>query len=275
SKEDDPETVLIPRLLAAKADMRRIAMVHGVWQHGRVEEGFHLDGDIERVRDAISKGELSPDAPTTPLTSVFIDPVADYWDPRKNPNLDTNMRAALNPWRDLAREFRVCIIGVAHLRKDLEVRAAVHAIKASGALTEICRVVNYLCLNPKDRDERLYGSIKSNSSSLSSTLVFSIPPRGHETKVSWMGEDEGDLAALLEGVPTTSKEDSETPKVLEAFDSFQAGEVEKQAVSKTLQERWGIARPTAYRWVAKAVRAGGLQEKQTKTAPVRDVLSKP
>jgi hypothetical protein len=91
SGEDDPSDTLVPRLIAAGADLQRVSFV-GDYKEGGKTRSFDPARDMELLRDAI-KGAGG-------VELLIVDPVvsAVAGDSHKN----TEVRRALQPLVDLA-----------------------------------------------------------------------------------------------------------------------------------------------------------------------------
>jgi hypothetical protein len=106
STEDSTEIDLVPRLVAAKADLRRCRVV---LQHVR------LPDDVGALRE-LALG-------FAPTRLLVIDPVANHIGDR-NSNNDAEVRDAIAPLNGLADDLGCLLVGVRHPGKDPIARRA-------------------------------------------------------------------------------------------------------------------------------------------------------
>lgn len=107
--EDDLSTIVVPRLLAADANMR---MIHSVKVRTQVQ-GLEMDEvpslaeDLAIIRNAIE---------TTGARLIIVDPLTSVM---AGANLDktADVRKVLNPFVALAGELGVAVVAIMHLRK--------------------------------------------------------------------------------------------------------------------------------------------------------------
>lgn len=115
SAEDDPEATLVPRLMAAGADLDLVEFIEP-----SEDDSFHgltLPDDIDLLAKFIR--ERQP-------TLLVIDPISSHLASNVDSHRDANLRQAIDPLGALAHEYGVTIVVVAHLNKsassDLYVR---------------------------------------------------------------------------------------------------------------------------------------------------------
>ena len=123
SAEDDEETTIVPRLIAAGADLSRVTIIRATYsEDGKDERAFDLQTDLAKLEKLIEyiKKETGED-----VLLVVIDPITAYMgggiDGRKN----VQVRATLRPVGEMARRTKVAILSVTHFNKG-----------ASGAATK-------------------------------------------------------------------------------------------------------------------------------------------
>lgn len=112
SSEDAAEDTLVPRLMAADADMEKVMIVSSVTNDKgdkSVEKDFTLDTDIPALRALL---EANPS-----IKVVIIDPIMNHLGALKGNN-EQEVRAALSPLAKLADTFGVAIILVTHFNKS-------------------------------------------------------------------------------------------------------------------------------------------------------------
>lgn len=186
--ENNKAQVLVPRLIAAGADMERIhtwTKKSKVDRQGEiVEEEISLQ-DIEAMMSAIEK--------TPELRLIVVDPVTAYIG-SVEPNDNKEIRRILNGITRVAEEKRVCIVLLSHLKKS--VTNAINAIMGAQSFVAVVRSV---CVQFKDPeyDEnklRLLVPVKTNESEDDSTgkrfRIVSAPGTEKRGCISWDAEPE-------------------------------------------------------------------------------------
>ena len=108
SSEDDPEDTIAPRLWAAGANANRYATIDGTTD-GNQKKPFDPSRDMDLLRQSIRDIIGGIDL-------LIIDPVI-VMTRGKNTDAANDVREALQPLVDLAREFDCVIIGITHRRK--------------------------------------------------------------------------------------------------------------------------------------------------------------
>ena len=154
SGEDDPKDMLIPRLMAAGADIERVYFVSGFSQAGE-SRAFDPAKDIEHLRHELAKiGDVR---------LLIVDPIvsAIQGDSHKN----AEVRRGLQPLADLAAAESCAVLGITHLTKGTKGRDPVERLTGSLAFGAVARVV-LMAAKPQEqddeRDSRLFMRAKSN-----------------------------------------------------------------------------------------------------------------
>jgi putative DNA primase/helicase len=129
SSEDDPADTLVPRLLAAGADLRRAHFVGNVKGTGGARP-FDPARDVSLLLSALER--IKP-------AMLIVDPVvsAVAADSHKN----TEVRRALQPLVDLAARVGCALLGISHLSKGTAGRSPAERISGSIAFAALARVV--------------------------------------------------------------------------------------------------------------------------------------
>lgn len=187
SAEDSPESTIIPRLIAAGADMRDDAgtpLVY-VW---RQEAGFDL-GQYEKFQRYVRGYDAS---------LVVIDPVAAYVTTATDTYKDSHVRSLLAPLRAVAEDNDCTILAVMHLKKGQEAKA-VNSVGGSIAWTAAPRSVLLAKRNKDvDEDRRLLYHVKCNVGPEQSPLEYDVEdvPRdvyGFATSYVRWGDERPDI----------------------------------------------------------------------------------
>lgn len=173
SAEDDPADTIRPRLDAAGADVRRIAMLQSA-QSVDPETGERRHrtvslSDLATIRDALRQ------RPHCRL--LVIDPITAYIagvDSHRN----SDVRALLAPLSDLATAHDLAIVAVTHLSKgggDAS-RSAVERVNGSLAFSAAARAVWVIGRDPDRTDRRIMAAAKNNLGPDASGLAYAISP---------------------------------------------------------------------------------------------------
>lgn len=170
SAEEDFSDSLIPRLMAAGADLDRVRLVQMVREPG--EDGqsqkrmFSLVTDLEMLRQKIDEmGDVA---------AVFIDPISSYLGLNEVDSYrDTDVRAVLGPLKELAEEMRIAIITIMHFNKKADVTNAMLRISNSLAFVGLPRHV-YAVVADAENERKLLVRAKNNDAPVSDnqTLAF-------------------------------------------------------------------------------------------------------
>jgi RecA-family ATPase len=170
SREDTLDEVIVPRLVAADADM---AHVFALPMTG---DKFSIEDDLPELERLIAAEDVG---------LVFLDPVLAFM--RGKTYEDAKVREALSPIQAMAATHRVSVVAVMHLNKDV-MKDLLSRITDSGAFTALVRSILFVGADPDDEDERnparLLAHGKSNYGPIKPSLAFRI----EETWVD--GEDE-------------------------------------------------------------------------------------
>lgn len=130
SSEDDPRDTLIPRLIAAGADLNNIHIVESVNHNNKGKRVFDPSKDFPLLKSAVEQvGNVS---------FMVIDSVADAvaGDAGKN----NQVRRALAPVKEFAEEMGIATLGITHFNKNVTGKAMSRIID-SVAFVGLPRVV--------------------------------------------------------------------------------------------------------------------------------------
>jgi putative DNA primase/helicase len=138
--EDDPEKVVVPRLMAAGADLARVRVVDGV-EEGQKEwlRTLVIDRDLSLVREQL---DAFPDC-----RAIVFDPLSQFIECEENSNAQT--RAALEPLVQLAQERNIAVIAVMHLNKKTD-SAMIQRIAGAGSYGQMARHILFVGNDPDD-----------------------------------------------------------------------------------------------------------------------------
>jgi len=155
SAEDDPETVIRPRLDAAEADTSRVTLLTSV---RRQRGGEQVNGFVNLARDLDVLSEAVRQVGGVQL--AIIDPLSAYLggiDTHRN----AEVRGVLAPIQAFAEAHDCCVLAVTHLNKSRGT-SALHRITGSLAFTAAARVVALVMREGEDGERRLLLCEKNN-----------------------------------------------------------------------------------------------------------------
>jgi DNA polymerase I-like protein with 3'-5' exonuclease and polymerase domains len=166
SAEDDVADTIVPRLIAAGADLQRVTILKMVCDAG-TDRMFSLISDLAALRQKILD--------IGNVVMIVIDPVTAYLGVGKVDSFRaTDVRAVLSPLKDLAEELRVAVLGIMHFNKKIDVTNVLLRISDSLAYGAASRHV-YAIVNDPDNFRRLFVKGKNNLARYDQkTLAFSI-----------------------------------------------------------------------------------------------------
>jgi hypothetical protein len=145
--EDDPKDTVVPRLMAAGADLDRIEIVQMVHEAGK-DRMFSLVSDLDLLRQTVLRiGDIK---------MIQIDPITAYLGVKQIDSFrTTDVRAVLGPVTDLASEFMVSIVGIMHFNKKTDVTNALLRISDSLAFGATARHVYAVVDDPENKRKLL------------------------------------------------------------------------------------------------------------------------
>lgn len=148
SNEDDLDDTLVPRLMAAEADLSKVNILQMVsvdYGEGKTrgEREFQLDQDMRRLEAWLLVH------PETRL--VIVDPASNYLGDSIKMIDEKSVRRALMPLKKLAEKLHITVIAVMHLNKKSDLKSIYRVTGAMG-FVGVGRM-NWMCLKvPPDKD---------------------------------------------------------------------------------------------------------------------------
>ena len=150
SDEDNPETTILPRLIANGANVNKVNIVRGFNKDAGTY--FNLATDMQLLYDTLDKH------PNIKL--IIFDPLNEYIK-IKNQNDESAVRAVLTPLVRLAETKGICIIGLTHFNKK-EADSFMARVMASSAFVHQARTVWGVVVDKDDPDSRCFMPVKWN-----------------------------------------------------------------------------------------------------------------
>lgn len=214
--EDDPNRVLAPRFLAARADMERILF----WN-----TRFTMPSSLQALANAAAAADIA---------LVFIDPLFSHIDPNINPNADSDIRVKImDPIRQVAHLTDTTVLIARHLNKKSGDEIALRGSGSYGGLTGAARAVLHSMTDPDDdtKDTKLIGPIKANYSRLPKPHMFEIEEvvvqdwSGNDiftTRIRWLGKHSKHLDAISRDARSVSATKGNANRHQQAWDQADA-----------------------------------------------------
>ncbi|MFZ2218750.1 MAG: AAA family ATPase [Rhodoferax sp.] len=193
SGEDDYTDTLLPRLIAAGADRKRVFFVDGT-RTGGVVRPFDPSIDTRTLKEAIQQ--------IGSVRLIVIDPVstAVAGDSHKN----TEVRRGLQPLVDLATSINAALLGITHLSKGGQGSDPAQRVIGSIAFTAVARVVLVAArVKGEDgADKRILARSKSNIGPDNGGFEYHLAqvealPGIHASRIEWGQAVEGSARDLL------------------------------------------------------------------------------
>jgi hypothetical protein len=152
--EDGTRDTVLPRLVAAGADPKRVHFVNGV-RVGGADKSFNLVTDLRLLRKAIKRIDN--------VVLIIIDSMSAYLGVGKiDGRSATDVRSILTPLKEMAEELHVAVIGIAHFNKKDDVKSALLRVSDSIAYVAAARHVYAVLDDPEDKNNKLFVKAKNN-----------------------------------------------------------------------------------------------------------------
>ena len=162
--EDSWEHTIVPRLMAAGADLDRVYRVDVVTSEG-VESALSLPRDLGALERVCREVEAA---------LIILDPLLSRLEAALDTHKDQQVRLALEPLVRLADAVGVAVLGVIHVNKSVSTDVLT-SLMASRAFAAVARAVLIVMADPDDEAVRLLGQAKNNLGRMDlPTLTFTI-----------------------------------------------------------------------------------------------------
>jgi hypothetical protein len=180
--EDPWEQTIVPRLIAADADLERVFRVEVM--HHEVHSELILPRDLPQMREAAQQVDA---------VMLILDPLISRLDGKLDSHKDADVRRALEPLVAAADLINITVLGLIHHNKSGS-SDPLQVIMASKAFTAVARSVHTVIYDPDDdsKARRLFGTPKNNlGRSDLPTLSFTIDsfavPIDDGNDLAWTG----------------------------------------------------------------------------------------
>ncbi len=203
SAEDDVQRTVVPRLLAAEADMCRIFTPP--------EDALvSLPESVEGLEAFIVRHKIA---------FLVIDPLNAYMSGRLNVYKDTDVRQALTPLKHMAERQRVAALIVHHINRGVSTQAS-QRVSGSSGIRNAVRALYFVGADPDDdtpeQNRRVLANDKLNVGPRPPSLSFSIKTVNVQQdgvwyndlpRLDWHGTSEHTPADLIAPMPTKAAEE--------------------------------------------------------------------
>jgi KaiC/GvpD/RAD55 family RecA-like ATPase len=171
SAEDGAADTIVPRLIAAGADLNRVHVVSAVRDADRSRRTLNLQNDLDLLERKIAEiGEVA---------LVVVDPVSSYLG-KTDSHKNSEVRGVLEPVSEMAERTRVAILSVTHFSKAgaNNTTKALHRFIGSIAFTGAPRAAFAVIEDVEHDDRRLFLHAKNNLARAPQGLAFRLEQCG-------------------------------------------------------------------------------------------------
>jgi hypothetical protein len=228
SSEDSPEIDIIPRLLAAGAEMTRVHLV---------QEHIVLPVDLDRIRHRAREiGNVG---------LIIIDPIGNHLG-GADTDKEAAVRFAISGLNNLADEFACVVIGVRHLGKT-RTNGSLEAILGSTAWKDLPRAVLMFARDDEDAMVFHVQVVAGNRSGHGAAQAFRLELRDvglaePVTYASELGDSNKDVDDLLAAPRRSSKSQSARELILDILE--RDGQQESDALDARVAHETGLSART-------------------------------
>jgi putative DNA primase/helicase len=228
ASEDGWDDTVVPRLMAAEADLSKIHHLKLVSLNdaeGMTEKGrqFKFDTDLKLLEKTLDR---NPN-----IRMVIVDPASNYLGKAKMYEEQSVREKVLVPLADLAERKKVSVIVVMHLNKKADLEA-IHRVGGAMAFVGVARNVWLFVRDPKDTEIIYMLQLKTNIAKLEGGLKYKIADatveiEGHATempRVEWLGPAE---RTAEEGLGQIASKKGRAPDKTEIAKNWLKGFLEK------------------------------------------------
>lgn len=193
--EDEAADTIVPRLMNAEADLRKVAVRDTYPNDKGVELPPGIPSDLPLIKEDIIAARAG---------LVVIDPVMSYIDGSLNANNDQQVRRALMPLAQLAAETGAAIVLLRHLNKSAG-GSALYRGGGSIGFVGVSRSALILARDPDEPGRVVLASNKSNLGPPPPSLHFRLEGcENGAARIAWEGHSAFTADTLMQ-----QREDSE------------------------------------------------------------------
>lgn len=257
SAEDDAADTIVPRLIAAGADLDLVEIIDAV-RDDKGTRSFNLAVDIERLEQMIAKfGDVD---------LVTVDPISAYLG-KTDSHKNSEVRGVLEPLQKMAERTGVAVASVTHFSKQgggNSSTKALHKFMGSIAFTAAARMAFAVVEDGDDTNRRLLLHVKNNLAAPPQGLAFTVVQRlvdvaGGSAVHPYVAWDSSPVAMTADDAMAADTGNKSTREEAEEFlaELLAAGPVPQKRVKEDAEGAglsWATVRRAKDRLGVKAVR---------------------
>ena len=175
--EDDPLSIIVPRLLAAGADMKRIAFIEGQQKGDNNIQPISIERDIDVLKSHIVERDAKV---------LILDPIVTRLDDKRDSNNYRDVRTVLETLGQILQKNNAVCIGVTHFNKSTG--PIENRVIGSRAWRAVVRSLVCIHRDEENENERIVTHSKCNYGPSQQSLRFGF----ENVKV---GADDGNIVA--------------------------------------------------------------------------------
>lgn len=232
--EDSWEHTIVPRLMAAGADLDRVLRIEVVTSEG-------VDTSLSLPRD---NGQLETAVRDEDAALILLDPLMSRLDGKLDTHKDAEVRIALEPLVAIADRTGATVAGLIHVNKGTSTDPLT-LLMASRAFSAVARAVLFVMRDPDDEELRIMGQPKNNLGRTDlPALTFRIDSEHVADtdegpvwtgRINWIGETDRSITDLLSSSSETSDARSavaEAGEWLVDYLQTEGGEADSQTIKR-------------------------------------------
>lgn len=197
NREDTPQHIIKPRIMAAKGNLKLIQFVDGVTGTDGKPRPFNMKDDLEALDEVV--GELKD------VQMIVFDPLSSYFGGKTDAWKESEVRAALEPLAVWANQRGIAVIGNTHLGKSEKQSNANMRILNSVGISNLARIIYMVAKERDNANLRVMGPTKSNIAKPMPALEFRFDAtqvgakKIEAVRIKWLGTCHADLASVVLG----------------------------------------------------------------------------
>lgn len=249
SAEDSLDRVIRPRLIAAGADVARVATVQLPDGEGGLRDPTLAREDLAEVESEMKK---------LGAKLLILDPLTSFLPRGMNSCRDQDMRRGLRRLSDLAQRTGAAVVVVRHLNKGKGGNALYRGGGSIGIIAA-ARAGLMLTRDPSDHDARVLATTKANLAPAPVGLRLRLVSDAPESapRVSWEGESDQTAASLLADGGERSAVDDAVDLLREVLSAGPVPSLEVMREAKEVGVSWASVKCAKRRLGGPAVKTGG------------------